>query len=254
MNAAAPRSRPNAPVDFGFRRVDPDEKDRLVRGVFDRVAGRYDLMNDLMSLGAHRLWKEALLDWLAPRPSMSLVDIGGGTGDVAFRFRARGGGPAVVVDVNESMLSTGRRRAAGRRQGDGLQWLLGDAEALPVADGAVDAVTAAFSLRNVTRVERALAEARRVLRPGGRFLCLEFARLALPLLAPAYDAYSFRVLPALGRAVAGDGAAYRYLAESIRRFPDQERFAALIGDAGLERVRVRNLAGGIAALYSAWRL
>ena len=238
---------------FGFRSVAVGEKASLVRDVFDSVASRYDLMNDLMSLGVHRLWKTALMDWLRPGPHMDLLDVGGGTGDLAFRFLERGGKRVTVLDVNAEMLDQGRDRAIDRGILDPITWIEGDAEDLALPDAAFDAYVTAFCLRNVTRIDRALTEARRVLKPGGRFLCLEFSRLTVPALDKLYDAYSFRVLPALGQAVAGDREAYRYLAESIRRFPDQKAFAAMIEAAGLEQVRVRNLSGGIAALHSAWR-
>ncbi|MGZ9034754.1 MAG: class I SAM-dependent methyltransferase [Rhodospirillales bacterium] len=240
-------------VDFGFRRVAVGAKAGLVREVFDSVADRYDLMNDLMSGGIHRLWKTAMIDWLRPRPGMQLLDVGGGTGDIAFRFLDAGGGPVIVADINQEMLKVGRGRAADAGREAGLSWLCADAERLPIADGSVDAYTIAFCIRNVTRIDRVLAEARRVLGPGGRFLCLEFSRVALPLLERLYDEYSFRVLPAIGRVVTGNAEAYRYLAESIRRFPPQDRFARLIADAGFDLVRYRNLSGGIAALHSAWR-
>jgi len=259
MSKHAGHHRADAPDDdgtthFGFRRVGEAEKSGLVKGVFDSVAPNYDLMNDLMSLGIHRLWKSAMIDWLRPRPTMALVDVGGGTGDIAFRFRERGGGAVTVVDVNEEMLAVGRARAIDNGIIDGITWLAGDAEDLPLADGVADAYTTAFCLRNVTHVDRALAEARRVLKPGGRFLCLEFSRVAWPALDRLYDAWSFKVLPALGARVAKDRDAYRYLAESIRRFPPQEAFANMIAKAGLDQVKVRNLSGGIAALHSAWRL
>ena len=241
-------------IDFGFREVPVDAKPALVGAVFDSVAGRYDLMNDLMSLGVHRLWKAALLDWLAPRPAARLLDVAGGTGDVAFGWRARGGGPAVICDINQSMLAAGRERAPGRPGADGIAWTCGDATALPFPDASFDVYTIAFGLRNVTGIDTALAEARRVLRPGGRFMCLEFSRLQQPLLDGLYDAWSFRVMPWLGRRVAGDREAYAYLAESIRRFPDQPALARRIAAAGLERVRWRDLSGGIAAIHSAWRL
>jgi len=247
-----PERRPVA--DFGFRKVPEDAKASLVRDVFESVAPRYDLMNDLMSWGLHRLWKRALIDTLNPRPEMELLDVGGGTGDIAFRFRARGGGHVFVCDINTAMVGVGRARAFDRGLVDGIAWLCGDGERLPVADGSVDAYTTAFCIRNVTHISRVLEEARRVLKPGGRFLCLEFSRLALPALDRLYDAYSFRVLPALGRVVAGDGEAYRYLAESIRRFPSQDAFAAMIAEAGLDQVSYRNLSGGIAAIHSAWRI
>lgn len=246
---------PTGPLaDFGFRNVPADQKVSLVRAVFDSVAPNYDLMNDLMSLGIHRLWKAALIDWLNPRPGMRLLDVGGGTGDVAMGFLARGGAQAVVCDVNREMVAVGRDRAIDRGRLEGITWMCGDAEVLPFADASVDAYTTAFCIRNVTRPGAALAEAKRVLKPGGRFLCLEFSHVTLPLLDRLYDAYSFRILPALGEVVAGDRESYRYLAESIRRFPAQEDFAAMIADAGLDQVRWRDLSGGIAALHSAWRL
>jgi len=260
MSKHAGRRREGAPgnhgatTHFGFRRVGEAEKASLVRDVFESVAPNYDLMNDLMSLGIHRHWKSALIDWLAPRSGMTLLDVGGGTGDIAFRFRERGGGPITVVDANQEMLARGRARAFDRGILDGITWITGDAEDLPIADAAVDAYTTAFCLRNVTRIGRALEEARRVLKPGGRFLCLEFSRMALPALDGLYDAWSFRVLPALGARVADDRAAYQYLAESIRQFPAQDAFAGMIAKAGLGQVKVRNLTGGIAALHSAWRI
>jgi demethylmenaquinone methyltransferase/2-methoxy-6-polyprenyl-1,4-benzoquinol methylase len=245
---------PGPTTHFGFRAVAEAEKAPLVRRVFSSVAGRYDLMNDLMSGGIHRWWKTAMVDWLNPQPGRVIVDVGGGTGDIAFRVLARGGGPVFVIDINQDMLARGRDRAVDRGLLTGLSFVAGDAERLPVATAAADAYTTAFCLRNVTRIEATLAEARRVLRPGGRFLCLEFSRIAVPVLDRLYDAYSFAVLPSLGRIVAGDADAYRYLAESIRRFPSQEAFARMIADAGFARVKVRNLSGGIAAIHSAWRL
>lgn len=234
--------------------MDEDQKAPLVGRVFTSVASRYDLMNDLMSLGVHRLWKAAFMDWLRPRPSMRLLDVGGGTGDIAFRFLERGGTDVVVCDANRDMLERGRARAIDRGYLDGITWIGGDAEALPIADGAVDAYATAFCLRNVTRIPAALAEARRVLKPGGRFLCLEFSSVRVPVLDKLYAVYSSRVLPALGAGVAGDRAAYQYLVESIKRFPAQDDFSALIAEAGLEGVRYRNLSGGIAAIHSAWRI
>jgi demethylmenaquinone methyltransferase/2-methoxy-6-polyprenyl-1,4-benzoquinol methylase len=239
---------------FGFREVDASEKAGLVRGVFDRVAERYDLMNDLMSGGVHRLWKSALIDRLRPGPGMHLLDVAGGTGDVAMRFLAAGGGRVTVCDINESMSSAGRDRAIDRGMVAGAEWVVADAEALPFAEASMDAYTIAFGLRNVTRIETALAEARRVLRPGGRLLCLEFSHVTIPWLETLYERYSYAVLPALGAAVAGDADAYRYLVESIRRFPDQERLVALMSEAGLDRVTYRNLTGGIAAIHCGWRI
>jgi demethylmenaquinone methyltransferase/2-methoxy-6-polyprenyl-1,4-benzoquinol methylase len=258
MRRQETREQPGDEADFGFRRVAEAEKAPLVRAVFDSVAARYDLMNDLMSGGIHRWWKSEMIAWLAPRPGQILVDAAGGTGDIAGRALKRldpaSGGGGVICDVNEQMLEIGRARAIDDGILAGLEFVCGDAEALPLADSCADLYTIAFGLRNVTRIERALAEARRVLKPGGRFMCLEFAPAVAPLLAPAYDFYSFRVLPLIGRAVTGDRDAYLYLAESIRRFPPQAALCELIEAAGLEQVRFRNLTGGIAALHSAWRL
>jgi demethylmenaquinone methyltransferase/2-methoxy-6-polyprenyl-1,4-benzoquinol methylase len=239
---------------FGYQSVPDDKKSSLVRDVFDSVAPKYDLMNDLMSLGVHRIWKKAMMDWLAPRPGMRLLDVGGGTGDIAFRFLERGGASVTVIDVNDEMLKQGRDRATDRGILDSIEWAQGDAENLPVADASQDAYTTAFCIRNVTHIDQALSEARRVLKPGGRFLCLEFSQVVLPVLDKLYETYSFKVLPALGEQVAGDRQAYQYLAESIRRFPDQDTFAQMIAKAGLEQVKVRNLSGGIAAIHSAWRV
>jgi demethylmenaquinone methyltransferase / 2-methoxy-6-polyprenyl-1,4-benzoquinol methylase len=246
----------NAGADFGYRRVAADEKAGLVRGVFDSVAGRYDLMNDLMSGGIHRLWKAELIDRLAPRAGEIFLDVAGGTGDIARRILDRAGatGRVMLCDINEAMIRRGRDRAIDANRLSGIDYVCGDAEALPVASGAVDAYTIAFGLRNVTRIAAVLAEARRVLKPGGRFFCLEFSPVEIPILARAYELYSFAVLPALGQVVAGDRDAYRYLAESIRRFPRQEALAELMTEAGFERVRFRNLTFGIAAIHSGWRL
>jgi demethylmenaquinone methyltransferase / 2-methoxy-6-polyprenyl-1,4-benzoquinol methylase len=243
-------------VDFGYRRVRREEKARLVRDVFDRVAERYDLMNDLMSGGIHRLWKAELIDRLAPRPGQLLLDVAGGTGDIAERFLRRAGASArvIVCDINERMVRRGRDRAIDAGRLAGIDWLTGDAERLPIKSASIDAYTIAFGLRNVTDLTAALTEARRVLKPGGRFLCLEFSPVDAPLLRQAYDIYSFVVLPGLGQLVAGDRDAYRYLAESIRRFPRQDELARLMREAGFEQVRFRNLTGGIAALHSGWRL
>ncbi len=242
-------------ADFGYRRVPRDAKKPLVRAVFDSVAERYDLMNDLMSGGIHRAWKAAMTDWLAPRPGHHVLDVAGGTGDIALRIHdaTDGRAPVTVCDINAAMLRVGRDRALDRGITHGLGWVCGDAEALPAADASVDAYTVAFGLRNVTDIDAALREARRVLRPGGRFLCLEFSRVETPFLGPLYDRFSFSVLPWLGERVAGDREAYEYLVESIRRFPDQAALAGRMAAAGLDRIKVRNLSGGIAAMHSAWR-
>ncbi|MBM3487890.1 MAG: class I SAM-dependent methyltransferase [Alphaproteobacteria bacterium] len=243
-------------TEFGFRRVSRDAHRAGVRAVFDSVAPRYDLMNDLMSGGLHRLWKAALLDRLAPRPGDRLLDLAAGTGDVARGFLARvaGAGVAVVADLSETMLRAGRDRAIDDGILEGLVPVAVDAARLPFPARSFDACTIAFGLRNVTERDAALAEIRRVLRPGGRLVCLEFSRVVLPMLGALYDAYSFRVLPVLGRVVAGDAESYRYLAESIRRFPDQAVLAAAFEAAGFERVGWRNLSGGIVAIHTGWRL
>ncbi len=242
-------------ASFGFRDVPRADKARLVRDVFDRVAGRYDVMNDLMSVGVHRLWKRAMINWLAPRDGMRLLDMASGTGDIAFRVQAAAPRSAITVaDINFRMLEVGRDRAIDGGQQPNIEWICADAEALPFNAASFDAYTIAFGIRNMTSIPRALAEARRVLKPGGRFLCLEFSQVRVPGLDRLYAAYSFAVLPRLGQMVAGDADAYRYLAESIRRFPNQAAFAAMIAEAGLAQVKVRDLSGGIAALHSAWRL
>jgi len=241
-------------TDFGYRRVPVDEKKPLVRAVFESVAPRYDLMNDLMSLGVHRVWKRILVTALAPRPNLRLLDLAGGTGDISFAWLRGGGGPAILSDINPAMLGVGRDRALQRGIAADLSLLVADAERLPLPDAVVDRVSIAFGLRNCTDKQAVLNEARRVLRPGGRFFCLEFSRVQVAALRPFYDAWSFSVLPRLGERVAGDAESYRYLAESIRMFPDQDTLAAMLEAAGLARVRVQNLSGGIAAIHSGWRL
>jgi len=241
---------------FGFRDVDPNDKPGLVRGVFDRVARRYDLMNDLMSGGVHRLWKDAVAARLNPQPGETIVDCAGGTGDMARRFskmarRAqlrRGGADAkvVVIDYNAEMIAAGRAKGGEPE----MCWAVGDAQRLPLPDASAEAYVISFGIRNVTDISAALREARRVLKPGGRFLCLEFSRPTTEALQKAYDAYSFKVIPEIGARVANDREAYQYLVESIRRFPDQRRFAAMIGEAGFSRVDYTNFAGGVAALHT----
>jgi len=252
----AAMAEPDSKTHFGYREVAEEEKGSLVRGVFRSVAGRYDLMNDLMSGGVHRLWKDSFVGRIAPRPGERILDVAGGTGDIAFRLLDRSGGTVDVdvLDLTEEMLVVGRDRAIDRGLVEGLQWVCGDAQSLPLPDRCMDAYTIAFGLRNVTRIDQALAEARRVLKPGGRFFCLEFSRVVLPLLDRAYDLYSFQVLPRLGQVIARDRDSYQYLVESIRRFPDQQSLAARMEAAGLGRSRWHNLSGGIAAIHWGWRL
>ena len=239
-------------VSFGYREVGEDEKPALVQGVFSSVARRYDLMNDLMSGGVHRIWKDAAVEWLNPRNDWTIVDAAGGTGDIAFRIAARAPGAAITVcDINEEMLAQGKRRAEKRQAN--ITWLCADAENLPLPDDMVDAFTIAFGIRNVTHIDKVLSEAFRVLKPGGRFLCLEFSKPA-PGLDILYDRFSFAVLPRLGQLIANDREAYQYLAESIRRFPAQKPFARMIETAGFAQVKFRNLSGGIAAMHSGWKV
>jgi demethylmenaquinone methyltransferase / 2-methoxy-6-polyprenyl-1,4-benzoquinol methylase len=251
----------SARTDFGFRRVPERQKASLVRAIFDSVAERYDLMNDLMSGGIHRLWKNEMVAALKPRPGQRLLDVAGGTGDITLRALPRllgkgeaADGGAVVCDASAAMLEIGRARALDQGILGGIEWVCADAERLPVAHRSVDLYTIGFGLRNVTNIDRALAEARRVLKPGGRFLCLEFTPEITSVLQPLYDLYSFQIVPLLGQVVAGDRDAYSYLVESIRRFPRQSELADMIAGAGLDQVKFRNLTGGVAALHSAWRL
>lgn len=241
-------------VNFGRQSVSPEEKTQLVRGVFDSVAGRYDLMNDLMSAGVHRAWKAELVRRLNARPSDQIIDVGGGTGDIAFRMMNAGAGDVRICDINLEMLETGRGRSLDKGMTEGPDWICGNAEALPFPDSSADVYVTAFCLRNVTHLDAALEEARRVLRPGGRFFCLEFSHIAVPALAALYDRYSFNVLPWLGQVVAQDRDSYLYLAESIRRFPDQESFSAMIRQAGLHAPKFQNLSAGIAAIHWARRI
>ncbi|HET6184937.1 MAG TPA: class I SAM-dependent methyltransferase [Acetobacteraceae bacterium] len=244
----------NETADFGFRTVPAAAKPRLVRQVFDSVAPRYDLMNDLMSLGIHRAWKRRLVALLDPRPGRILLDLAGGTGDVSLAWVREGGGRALLTDINARMLAIGRDRAFDAGLASGIEFVVADAERLPFRSGIADRIAIAFGLRNCTRKDAVLAEARRVLKPGGRFFCLEFSRLKVAVLEPLYEAWSFQVLPRLGRLVARDEASYRYLAESIRTFPDQERLAGMMREAGFARVAWEDLSGGIAAIHSGWRL
>ncbi|MGJ8582716.1 MAG: bifunctional demethylmenaquinone methyltransferase/2-methoxy-6-polyprenyl-1,4-benzoquinol methylase UbiE [Marinosulfonomonas sp.] len=240
---------------FGFQDVAEDEKAGMVHGVFSNVANKYDIMNDVMSGGIHRIWKDAMMDWLAPRNGQKLLDVAGGTGDVAFRFLKRAPeSQAVVLDMTEQMLIEGRQRAEASRLAEKLDWIVGDAMALPFKDATFDVYTISFGIRNVTRIPDALSEAYRVLKPGGRLMVLEFSQLPNPAMQKAYDLYSFNVIPRMGKLIANDSASYQYLVESIRKFPDQDSFASMIRDAGFDQVKYRNLTMGVAALHSGWKL
>ena len=247
-------SSPNAQVDFGYQNVALSQKQELVNSVFDSVASSYDIMNDLMSIGVHRLWKEALIDWMAPRPNQILADLAGGTGDVSLKFLERGGQFAHVIDINEQMLAAGRKRKVMNKFQERLNWLAGDAQDIPLADNSVDRVTIAFGLRNVPDRMRALNQIVRILKPGGRFCCLEFSHVKNPILSSVYDEWSFNILPKLGQLVAGEAQPYQYLVESIRRFPSEAELCAMMADTGMAQIKVRNLFGGIAAIHSGWKL
>ncbi|UWQ95663.1 bifunctional demethylmenaquinone methyltransferase/2-methoxy-6-polyprenyl-1,4-benzoquinol methylase UbiE [Rhodobacteraceae bacterium M385] len=240
---------------FGFQDVAEDQKAGMVHGVFTNVASKYDVMNDVMSVGIHRVWKDAMMDWLAPRDDQKLLDVAGGTGDISFRFLKRApGAHATVFDMTQSMLDEGEKRAEAEALADHLDWVCGDAMALPFADNSFDVYTISFGIRNVTRINEALSEAYRVLRPGGRLMVLEFSQLPNDGMQKLYDLYSFNVIPRMGQLIAGDRDSYQYLVESIRKFPDQDTFAGMIRDAGFEQVKYRNLSMGIAALHSGWKI
>lgn len=240
---------------FGYQEVPEDQKAGMVHGVFTNVASKYDIMNDVMSGGVHRIWKDAMMDWLAPHAGQRLLDVAGGTGDVAFRFLKRAPtAEAVVLDMTESMLVAGRQRAEAGTRADQLDWIVGDAMALPFEDNSFDVYTISFGIRNVTRIGDALREAFRILRPGGRLMVLEFSQLPNEAMQKAYDLYSFNVIPRMGKLIANDRDSYQYLVESIRQFPDQESFATMIREAGFENVKFRNLTMGVAALHSGWKI
>jgi demethylmenaquinone methyltransferase/2-methoxy-6-polyprenyl-1,4-benzoquinol methylase len=250
---------PDTSTTFGYRDVAADERQGLVNRVFAKVADRYDLMNDLMSGGLHRLWKNDLIAQLNPprgEQPFRLLDVAGGTADVTLRY-ARASGPnatAMLCDISPEMIAVGRRRVAEAGLEQRIDFTEGNAEALPFADKSFDAYTIAFGIRNVTHIDAALREAYRVLKIGGRLLCLEFSEVQVPILDRLYDFHSFEVIPRLGQAIAGEAVPYRYLVESIRKFPNQEAFARMVREAGFERVTYRNLTGGVAAIHSAWKL
>ncbi len=245
----------NKTTHFGFETVSEDQKAGKVQGVFTSVASKYDIMNDVMSMGIHRVWKDAMMDWLAPRPGQKLLDVAGGTGDISFRFLDRAGsGHSTVLDLTESMLIEGRKRAEAQQMSKSLDWVTGDAMALPFADNTFDVYTISFGIRNVTRPQEALNEAYRVLRPGGRLMVLEFSHIPNDSMQKLYDLYSFNVIPRMGQAIAGDRDSYQYLVESIRKFPDQDTFLDMVKQAGFGNAKYRNMTMGIAALHSGWKL
>ena len=240
---------------FGFQSVLESEKVSRVRGVFSSVASKYDLMNDVMSGGAHRLWKDAMMDWLSPRSGQRLLDVAGGTGDISFRFLKRAShAHATVLDLTNEMLKEGKMRAEAAQLGGSLEWVVGDAVALPFADNSFDVYTISFGIRNVTRPQDALNEAFRVLKPGGRLMVLEFSQIPNDLLQWIYDRYSFIVIPKMGKLIANDRDSYQYLVESIRKFPDQETFLGMVRTAGFENAKYRNLTMGVACLHSGWKI
>ena len=245
-------------TSYGFREVAAGEKQPLVNEVFHKVAQRYDVMNDLMSAGMHRVWKSAMVAWLNPpaRPGWRVLDVAGGTGDVAFRIveASARNAHATVLDINGSMLGVGRERAEKKGLAANVDFVEASAEELPFPDRTFDAYTIAFGIRNVPDIDKALREAHRVLKTGGRFLCLEFSEVDMPLLDKAYEQWSFKAIPRIGEAVTGDSEPYSYLVESIRKFPNQENFAAMIRRAGFGRVSFRNYTGGVAAAHSGWKL
>tara|TARA_R110002096_G_scaffold316667_1_gene511150 strand:+ start:119 stop:901 length:783 start_codon:yes stop_codon:yes gene_type:complete len=240
---------------FGFQTVNETDKAGMVKGVFNSVADKYDIMNDVMSVGIHRIWKNSLIDSLNPRKGMQLLDVAGGTGDIAFRFLdAAPDGHAIVCDINAEMLRVGKDRATEQGYSEGTEFVCGDAMKLPVPDKSVDAYTIAFGIRNVTRVDEAIAEAYRVLKPGGRFLCLEFSPQVVPILQKSYDTYSFNVITKMGELITKDRESYQYFVESIRRFPTPNKFEAMIKEEGFSRVSYRSMSAGIACIHSGTRI
>ncbi len=244
----------NSSASFGFRTVERDSKEGLVRGVFSSVAGNYDIMNDLMSGGLHRLWKNDFVRRVHANTASNILDLAGGTGDIAVRLKARTGAPVTICDINHDMLKAGWARQFDSGEAEGLRWVCGNAEHLPVADQSLDVITIAFGLRNVTNIQQALNDAYRALKPGGHFLCLEFSKVSIPLLAKLYDSYSFHVIPKIGEWVAKDKDSYQYLVESIRMFPPQKELAAMMQKAGFGRVRYDNLTFGTVAIHQGWRI
>jgi demethylmenaquinone methyltransferase/2-methoxy-6-polyprenyl-1,4-benzoquinol methylase len=246
---------PENTTHFGFQTVPEAEKASRVQGVFGSVASKYDIMNDVMSMGIHRVWKDAMMDWLAPRPGQRLLDVAGGTGDISFRFLKRAGhAHSTVLDLTEPMLVAGRKRAEADQMADQLDWVVGDAMALPFEDNTFDVYTISFGIRNVTKPQIALNEAYRVLKPGGRLVVLEFSQIPNDMLQWIYDRYSFNMIPRMGKIIANDWDSYQYLVESIRKFPDQDTFLSMVKQAGFENAQYRNLTMGVACLHSGWKI
>ena len=245
----------NKYTDFGFSRVKSKDKSNLVKKLFENVSGRYDLMNDFMSLGIHRVWKESMLDWLAPRRGQSLIDVAGGTGDIAFNFikRAKSGANATILDITESMMIEGKKKTIDLPEESKINWVCGDAMRMPFSNSTFDVYTISFGIRNVTDISKTLSEAYRVLKPGGRLMILEFSSVNNDLISWIYDKYSFNIIPKLGEFVSNDRESYQYLVESIRKFPNQEKFSEMIINEGFRKVKYRDLTFGIAALHSAWK-
>ena len=245
----------NKYTDFGFSRVKSKDKSNLVKKLFENVSGRYDLMNDFMSLGIHRVWKKSMLDWLAPRRGQSLIDVAGGTGDIAFNFikRAKTGANATILDLTESMMLEGKKKTIDLPEESQINWVCGDAMRMPFSDSTFDVYTISFGIRNVTNISKTLSEAYRVLKPGGRLMILEFSSVNNDLISWIYDKYSFNIIPKLGEFVSNDRESYQYLVESIRKFPNQEKFSEMIINEGFRKVKYRDLTFGIAALHSAWK-
>ena len=245
----------NKYTDFGFSRVKSKDKSNLVKKIFENVSGRYDLMNDFMSLGIHRVWKKSMLDWLAPRRGQSLIDVAGGTGDIAFNFikRAKTGANATILDLTESMMIEGKKKTIDLPEESQINWVCGDAMMMPFSNCTFDVYTISFGIRNVTNISKTLSEAYRVLKPGGRLMILEFSSVNNDLISWIYDKYSFNIIPKLGEFVSHDRESYQYLVESIRKFPNQEKFSEMIINEGFRKVKYRDLTFGIAALHSAWK-
>ena len=245
----------NKYTDFGFSRVKSKDKSNLVKKIFENVSGRYDLMNDFMSLGIHRVWKKSMLDWLAPRRGQSLIDVAGGTGDIAFNFikRAKTGAYATILDLTESMMIEGKKKTIDLPEESQINWVCGDAMRMPFNNNTFDVYTISFGIRNVTNISKTLSEAYRVLKPSGRLMILEFSSVNNDLISWIYDKYSFNIIPKLGEFVSNDRESYQYLVESIRKFPNQEKFSEMIINEGFRKVKYRDLTFGIAALHSAWK-